>query len=83
LRLQSAERGALVELFGGILIAVALVAVLVLVVPRLMGGNTIVCTRCDGTGEVNERWPDPNESSGFHVAKGKCPKCKGRGRVRS
>ena len=70
------------EVFAAMLVAVVVLAVVVLLVPRLMGGNTMVCNRCDGTGEINERWPDPSEKSGFHVARGKCPKCKGKGRVR-
>lgn len=39
------------------------------------------CTRCDGTGEVNENWPDPAEEGGWHRVSGTCPKCKGKGRV--
>ena len=69
------------EVFGGLLVAVIFVGVLVFVLPRVMGGNRITCTRCDGTGQINERWPDPSEPSGFHVAKGTCPKCKGKGKV--
>jgi DnaJ-class molecular chaperone len=42
---------------------------------------TMVCTRCDGTGQVNERWPDPSEPSGWHRVEGICPKCKGKGKV--
>ncbi len=40
-----------------------------------------VCTRCTGTGEVNEKWPDPNAPGGWHKVEGVCPKCKGKGRV--
>jgi DnaJ-class molecular chaperone len=40
-----------------------------------------VCTRCSGTGEVNERWPDPDAPNGWHILNGICPKCKGKGRV--
>ena len=71
------------EAFGGILVAVIIIAVLLVLVPRLMGGNQITCTRCDGTGQINERWPDPGEPSGFHVANGTCPKCKGKGKIKS
>jgi hypothetical protein len=46
---------------------------------RAAGRN--VCTRCDGTGEVNEKWPDPNKPGGWHRMEGICPKCKGKGRV--
>ena len=70
------------EAFGVVLVAVVVLVVVVYVVPRLTGGNTMVCNRCDGKGQVDERWPDPSEKSGFHVAKGQCPKCKGKGTVR-
>jgi hypothetical protein len=71
------------EGFVGVLVALAIVGVLVFVLPRLMGGNRITCTRCDGTGQINERWPDPSEPGGFHVARGTCPKCKGKGTVKT
>ena len=71
------------EVYGGVVVGLVMLAVLFVVVPRLMGGNTIVCNRCDGTGQINERWPDPSQPGGFHVARGTCPKCKGKGRVRS
>ena len=64
-------------LFGAVAIAVA-----VFVVPRLMGQTMIVCTRCDGTGQIDEKWPDPSKPTGFHTATGTCPKCKGKGRVK-
>jgi hypothetical protein len=67
---------------GSILITVMVIAVIVVVVPRFMGGNTVVCTRCEGTGQIDEKWPDPKEPTGFHIATGKCPKCKGKGRIR-
>ena len=44
-------------------------------------GGTMRCNRCDGTGQVNERWPDPNEPGGWHVVEGTCPKCKGKGKI--
>ncbi|MEW6233032.1 MAG: hypothetical protein AB1566_12070 [Chloroflexota bacterium] len=44
-------------------------------------GGVNRCTRCDGTGQVNERWPDPKEPGGWHILEGTCPKCKGKGRV--
>ena len=69
------------EAFGGVLIVVIFIGVLVFVLPRVMGGNRITCNRCDGTGQINERWPDPSEPSGFHEARGTCPKCKGKGKV--
>lgn len=46
---------------------------------RAQGRN--VCTRCTGSGEVNEKWPDPAEPGGWHRVEGTCPKCKGKGRV--
>lgn len=44
------------------------------------GGN-MRCNRCDGTGQVSERWPDPNEPGGWHIVEGTCPKCKGKGKI--
>lgn len=70
------------DAMGSVLLAVIILAVVLLVVPRLLGGNTIVCTRCDGTGQIDEKWPDPKEPTGFHIATGTCPKCKGKGRIR-
>jgi hypothetical protein len=70
------------EGFVGVLVALAIVGVLVFILPRLMGGNRITCNRCDGTGQINEHWPDPSEPSGFHTARGTCPKCKGKGTVK-
>jgi hypothetical protein len=70
------------EAYGGALVALVVVIVVGFVVPRIMGAGTIVCTRCEGTGQIDERWPDPKEPSGFHVATGQCPKCKGKGKVR-
>ncbi len=40
-----------------------------------------VCTRCRGTGSVDEHWPDPDKPNGWHHLEGTCPKCKGKGRV--
>jgi hypothetical protein len=72
------------EAFGGLLVGAVLLVVLLYAVPRLVGGgNYVVCTRCEGTGQIDERWPDPSEPSGFHVATGKCPKCKGKGKVKT
>ncbi|CAA9275125.1 MAG: hypothetical protein AVDCRST_MAG77-3471 [uncultured Chloroflexi bacterium] len=70
------------EPLGSIVLVVIVVTVIVVLVPRVLGGATIVCTRCDGSGQIDERWPDPKEPTGFHTATGKCPKCKGKGRVR-
>ncbi|HEU5318142.1 MAG TPA: hypothetical protein VFX49_18660 [Chloroflexota bacterium] len=70
------------EMLGSLLVGVILVTIVLFVVPRLMGGNTILCTRCEGTGQVDERWPDPSKPTGFHTATGTCPKCRGKGRVK-
>jgi len=43
--------------------------------------RTMVCTRCEGSGQVDERWPDPSAPGGWHVVSGTCPKCKGAGKV--
>lgn len=56
-------------------------AVVVFILFRGMGRGTLRCNRCDGTGQVNERWPDPNETSGWHIVEGICPKCKGKGKI--
>lgn len=68
----------LTYLVFGIVVAVAAFYVF----PRLMGGGTVVCTRCEGTGQIDERWPDPSKPTGFHTATGTCPKCKGKGKVK-
>lgn len=47
---------------------------------RRAGGGRNICTRCRGTGEVNEKWPDPDKPGGWHILDGTCPKCKGKGR---
>lgn len=70
------------EVAGSLLIGVIIITVVLVVVPRLLGGTMVKCTRCDGTGHIDERWPDPSKPGGFHVASGKCPKCKGKGRVK-
>jgi hypothetical protein len=72
-----------VEIYGGALVALLVLVMIVYVVPKVMGGNQIVCTRCEGTGQIDERWPDPAQPTGFHVATGKCPKCKGKGRLKA
>jgi hypothetical protein len=76
-----------VDLLGGATTFLPFLVLLVLafiILPRItasMGG--VVCTRCDGTGQVNERWPDPSAPGGWHVVEGTCPKCKGKGKVRA
>ena len=64
----------------GILLLIVM-AVAVVAMSRFMGGPKLRCTRCDGSGMVDERWPDPNAPGGWHKLEGKCPKCKGKGKV--
>ncbi len=61
-------------------ILIVLIAVF-FVVSKLNLGPKIKCNRCDGTGDVDERWPDPKEESGWHEMSGQCPKCKGKGKI--
>jgi len=68
------------ELAFGLITVVAMIAIFFLFRQINPGGQNR-CTRCDGTGQVNERWPDPKEPGGWHVVEGVCPKCKGKGRV--
>lgn len=57
-------------------------AVIVFFFFRQMGsGGKMRCNRCDGTGQVDERWPDPKEPGGWHIVEGTCPKCKGKGKI--
>lgn len=63
-----------------IVVLVGIVIVFSIVSSRNKGGRN-VCTRCMGTGEVNEKWPDPDKPGGWHKVEGICPKCKGKGRV--
>ena len=70
------------EAAGGLFIAIVILALIVYVAPRFLGGNYTVCTRCEGTGFIDERWPDPTQPGGFPVASGKCPRCKGKGKVK-
>jgi hypothetical protein len=57
----------------------ALAVVLLVLYFRGGGRERDRCTRCDGTGEIHERWPDPKEPGGWHVVDGRCPRCKGKG----
>jgi len=61
-----------------VILVVAMLAVIVFVF-RGAGGGKNRCNRCDGAGQVSERWPDPKEPTGWHVLEGTCPKCKGKG----
>lgn len=64
-----------------ILIPLVLAVVFLFTSSRSNKKGRMVCTRCEGTGEVNEKWPDPDEPGGWHRLDGTCPKCKGKGRV--
>jgi len=50
-------------------------------VTRFLNQPRLLCTRCEGTGLVDEKWPDPKKEGGWHRLEGKCPKCRGKGRV--
>ena len=65
------------DLFSIFLVAAAMI--IVVVIFRRAGTPRNRCTRCDGTGQVAERWPDPKEPGGWHIVEGTCPKCKGKG----
>jgi hypothetical protein len=64
-------------------IGLPLVAVIIMAVVVLRGRKvrTMVCTRCDGSGHVDEHWPDPSKPGGWHDVHGVCPKCGGVGKV--
>jgi DnaJ-class molecular chaperone len=69
------------DAFIWVIMLVGALIVIFFVMGRGRRVATMVCTRCDGTGQVNERWPDPSEPSGWHRVEGTCPKCKGKGKV--
>jgi DnaJ-class molecular chaperone len=62
------------------IIMVVAVIIFFMVSSRNTKGRNI-CNRCSGTGEVNEKWPDPDKPGGWHRVEGTCPKCKGKGRI--
>ncbi len=64
-----------------VLLLVGALIVIFFVMGRGRRVATMVCTRCEGTGQVNERWPDPTAPGGWHIVEGICPKCKGKGKV--
>ena len=69
------------SLFSGLTLILVMVAA-VFLMQRFMGGRTrIQCTRCQGSGTVDEKWPDPSKPGGWHRLEGTCPKCKGKGKV--
>jgi DnaJ-class molecular chaperone len=70
-----------VDLSYFIFMAIITMVVLFFVSRGLGGGGRMRCTRCDGSGHVNEKWPDPSAPGGWHIVEGQCPKCKGKGRV--
>ena len=41
------------------IIFMALVVAAVVLLPRILPPTGPTCTRCEGSGSVNERWPDP------------------------
>jgi DnaJ-class molecular chaperone len=69
------------DVFVWILLLVVALLVIYFVMGRGRRVATMICTRCEGTGQVNERWPDPSEPTGWHRVEGICPKCKGKGKV--
>ena len=70
------------DYLSSLLVGAVLVGFAVFVFPRILSGSKILCTRCDGSGQIDEHWPDPTKPSVFHSASGTCPKCKGKGRVK-
>ncbi|HZR00622.1 MAG TPA: hypothetical protein VFC93_17620 [Chloroflexota bacterium] len=68
------------ELFSGAVLLVVMV-VAVFFMSWFMNQPRLKCTRCEGTGQVDEKWPDPSEPGGWHRVEGRCPKCKGKGKV--
>jgi hypothetical protein len=66
--------------FGGIVLLLVMI-VAVFFMSRFMGGPKMICTRCNGSGQVDEKWPDPSQPGGWHKLEGTCPKCKGKGKV--
>ena len=63
------------------ILTIVMMIAIVIFMSKFGGGPKVRCTRCDGTGQVNEKWPDPSEPSGWHRVEGTCPKCKGKGKV--
>lgn len=61
--------------------AVAILVMLFVLLRPNRKARTLTCTRCDGSGQVNEHWPDPSQPDGWHNVNGICPKCGGVGKV--
>jgi hypothetical protein len=72
--------GAGMDLFSGLGLLIVM-GIAVFVMSRFMNQPRLKCTRCEGTGQVNEKWPDPSQPGGWHKIDGTCPKCKGKGKV--
>lgn len=68
---------------GIILIVAVLVVGAYILIPRIFPHQQMICTRCEGTGAVDEKWPNPDEPSGWHELRGECPKCEGKGKVKA
>ena len=48
-------------------------------VARILPPTGPTCTRCEGSGSVNERWPDPSKPGGWHELSGSARSATGRG----
>lgn len=65
----------------GLVVMLVVMAAAVYFITRFVGAPKLICTRCHGTGTVDEKWPDPSQPGGWHRLEGRCPKCKGKGKV--
>ena len=64
-----------------LLVLLVVVVIAIVLLSRVNLAPKMRCNRCDGTGQVNEKWPDPTQPGGWHRVEGTCPKCKGKGRI--
>jgi len=64
-----------------IIVPIGLMIAFVFINGRSAKKGRMKCTRCEGTGEINEKWPDVDAPGGWHKLDGICPKCKGKGKV--
>ena len=64
------------------IVFLVIIAGAVFFLPRILPPTGPRCNRCDGSGQVSERWPDPSKPGGWHELEGTCPKCSGKGRLR-
>ena len=60
---------------------VVAVIVMLVMMRRQSRQRHLICTRCEGSGNVDEHWPDPSQPGGWHDVHGTCPKCGGVGKV--